>query len=587
MSESGKKRGNFFAVLLWAVAFLPALALLVATVQWRARVPYYDSWTFVKQYQDWCEGIYGWQEFLAPHNAHPSAIGKALYFLALHIGHGDVGLLPLVSWTLSLAISLGVLVLSRPLWRGCSARGAGLMFLANLSIFSAIQGHAWIWDFTFQNFIPGACLVIGLLLLGSPHVSWWRWALAALLSLVSAFSFGTGFATGFLLLPAVFMALEQKKTSVRVALTLLGAVWCGAAGWLALNAFGRAGGSSPAADLFARPGACLQYVLAMLGHTLGRGTAMEPVTLCAVWGVVMLMAFSAVGWVLLRRRDAVLLRQSWPWLAFGFWAMLNAAAICIGRFHASLETGMAQRYGTFMLFMPLGTMMLVATLGTVAATGWWKKLAPVALGVLLVAQSLSWNAGLQGMELFHQKMISRKASLDFINALPPLPSVFWRLELSPDTLRGARYLAENGRLHDVVPFRDAAIESYPVNPEISSKWANWRLVSSALDSQEMRGTCGLSKQLSGMADLVLITATPVGGPEKIIALVPPEPPEDFFEHAARRREFHEHYFGWRWPVDRSLLPSGKDVTLRAYAYDESKRKVRLIPGEAVLAARQP
>ncbi len=568
----------------WVLAFSPALVVLALIVQLRLPVPYYDSWAFVQQYQDWCEGSYGWAELLTPHNAHPSAVGKMAYFAVLHFARGNVALLPLVSWLLSLVISLGVLALSRPLWRGRPGLGAGLMFLANLSIFTLIQGHAWIWDFIFQNFIPGACLVTGLLALKGPRVAVWRWAIALLLSLVSSFSFGTGFAVGFLLLPAAGMALEGRSRSLRVIVILLWAVIFSTAGWLALNAFGHTSDGSAAATLFSRPFASMHYFVMMLGHTLGRGTAVGPVTLCAIWGLALLAVFMACIWVLLCRRDQVLIRQSWPWMAFCLWAMFNAAVICVGRFRATIETGLAHRYATFMIFMPLGVLMLAVVVMQLQEAGrlgrWVRKLAPAALVLLLVAHALSWTAGWHGMELFHRRMASRKASLEFVNVLPVKPSVFWHLYYIEETAPGARFLLEHDRLRDVVLASEATVSSFRRGPDISSKWANMRLAVAGEGHDELQGVCGLTKKASDTPDLILITAASTSKAEFVIALVPPELPEDFFENAARRREHYDHYFGWRWPVDRELLPVGGEVTLRAYAYDGEKRKIRLIPGEA-------
>lgn len=578
------KSGGMKTVLFWTAAFLPALVTLLAILRWRVGVPYYDSWKFVKQYHDWCGGNYGWSDLLDSYGAHPSAVGKIVYFAVLHFARGDVALLPMISWLLSLVISLGVLVLFRPLWRGHTGFGVGLMFLANLSIFSVIQGHAWIWDFTFQNYIPGACLVIGLLALNGPQVSAWRRASAVLLSLVSAFSFGTGFAVGFMLLPALGMSLEGRSRSWRVSVMLLWAAVFGIVGWLAFNTFGDARTISTAANDVLRPVASINYIIMMLGHTLGRGTAVDPIMLCTIWGSALLAVFLSCIWILVRSRDRRLIRRCWPWIAFCLWAMFNAAAICTGRFGALLETGLAHRYATFMLFMPLGTLMLSATVMQIQAAGklgmWMRKLAPCALMLLLGAQTLNWISGWHAMELFHGRMASRSAALDFINILPANDSAFRNMFFTDAEAREARFLLDQGRLRDVVVARDAKVSSFRRNPDISSKWANMRLVTDEKGHDELRGECGLTKEMLDIPDLILITAATSDKEESVIALVPPEPPEDFFENSARRRKHHEHYFGWSWPVDRKLLPGGDVVTLRAYAYDGVKRKVRLISGEA-------
>ncbi len=153
-TEISKDKGLAIRVwnwVFWLLAFFPAIVQLSNILSRRLPVPYQDSWGFMDQYQKWCEGHYSWGDLFAPHNVHPSAPGKLVYFAVLQFLRGDVSLLPLLSWSLSFVISLGVLALSRSLWRGKSWQGAGLMLLANLSIFTPTQGVAWIWDFVFQK----------------------------------------------------------------------------------------------------------------------------------------------------------------------------------------------------------------------------------------------------------------------------------------------------------------------------------------------------------------------------------------------------------------------------------------------------
>ncbi len=583
------KVGNW---LRWALAFSPAFVVFALILQFRLPLPYQDSWGFVEQYQHWCEGRYSWLQLFTPHNVHPSAPGKAVYFTVLHFARGDVALLPLVSWMLSLVIALGVLALSRPLWLGRPAHGAGLMFLANLCIFTAAQGKAWIWDFVFQNFIPGACLVIGLLALSADRIPWWRWLLALLSALVSAFAFGTGFAVGFLLWPAACMAFKSSGMKARVLQNAAWLIFCGLAGWIALNAFGPGERRElQMGALLERPLDSIHYVVAMCGHALGRGTGFELLPMCAAWGSLLLAAFLGCCWRLLSGPDPVLIRRAWPWIALCLWAIFNAASICLGRFRVNPETGLTDYYGTFMLFLPLGVLMLTVTAwtrpgGTESAVGWMKKMAPAAVAVFVIAQVLSWNDGIQRMELFHRRMASRQAALDFAKVLPVAPGVFYNLDFGAKVPALVSFLKEQDRLRGVVFAPDSLVSSFPRLTAVSRKEWNVSLHSDTDGGEELRGACGVPKDPTGTPALILITATALEHPEKIIALVSPELPDDFFERVARRRKFYDHYFGWRWPVDRTLLPKDGKVTLRAYAYDGVKRKIRLIPGEAHIDPRE-
>lgn len=584
--------GRVGNVLCWLLAFSPAILTLVQISRLGLPLPYQDSWGFVEQYRHWCEGRYGLREWFTPHNVHPSAPGKAVYFAVLHFARGDVALLPLVSWMLSFVIALSVLALSRPLWAGRQAYGAGLMFLANLCIFTAAQGKAWIWDFVFQNFIPGACLVMGLLALGGDRIPWWRWLLALLSVLVSAFAFGTGFAVGFLLWPAACMAFKCGGMKARVLQNASWLIFCGLAGWIALNAFGPGERSElRMGALLERPIDSINYVVAMCGHALGRGTGFELLPMCTAWGWLLLAIFLGCCLSLLFRPDPVLIRRAWPWIALSLWAMFNAASICLGRFRVNPETGLTDYYGTFMLFLPLGVLMLAVAVmsrdwGDGSVAGWMKKMAPAAVALLLIAQSLSWNDGLNRMELFHRRLESRRAALDFANVLPVVPGVYHNLDFGAKVPALANFLKERDRLRGVVFAPDALASSFSRMTTVMRKEWNVSLVTGNDGEEELRGACGLPKDATGTPVLILITASTPEHPEKIIALVPPVLPEDFFERVARRKKHYDHYFGWRWPVNHALLPDGGAVTLRAHAYDGVTRKIRLIPGEVQIAPRE-
>jgi hypothetical protein len=463
------------------------------------------------------------------------------------------------------------------------------MFLANLSLFTLSQGHTWIWDFVFQNAISSACLVVSLWLLSAERVQGWRWVLAAMAAFTAALSFGTGPAVGFLLLPAAWWATAGRQTRSRVALTALWAGMAVLAGWLALRFFvpananvGTPEGSARVGELVSRPMDVMLYVLALLGLTLGQGTLVEAVDLCVLWGGVLLALFLACAGFALTRRDAALRREAWPWIAMGLWALINAAAICYGRMRALLETALATRYGAFMLFFVLGTFMLAAWVATRSGEGRFARMlrraAGPGLAVLVVFHLLAWKTGADSLELYRRRLNSERVALTFLHALPPPRGLLW-LEAG-GTPKLARFLKDHKRLPGVEFVEDAALSRWRMGEDSSDRWANWELARHADGSLEMTGVCGLSKDRYATPDLVVITASAEGTPETIVALTAPRIPDDFFERAFRRNVYHDHYFAWRWVVDRAVLPAASEVKLQAYILDLEKRRVRRIKGEA-------
>lgn len=568
--------------------------MLLLILSHRGHLPFYDSWAFVKQYKDWCEGHYSWGDFFAPHNMHPSAVGKAIWFAVMEWCRGDVGLLPIVTWLLALVVSMCVRSLSRPLWRDDPVWGAGLMFLVNLSSFTLAMGGTWLWEFVFQNAIPGACLMTGLWALSAERVPWWRWLLALLTSVVAAFSFGTGFIVGFLLIPAVWFAKRDGNGLRRPVIVVAWLFFSVFVTWLALvfciphvDMVMPTGGVGRLDDFIERPWDAAQYILALCGHTLGQGTAFEPVTGCAVLGLLLMVIFFVCFASIAKTRNSSRIRAAWPWVAMILWSIINAMAICLGRWRVSLDTALAHRYGQFMLFMVIGVLMLVCSIvrqGNGRLPIWLRRTSVPLLVMLLMAHVISWKEGFDDFRIFQRMMEREKAALTFARVLPPQTALQRKFDENGSLARLAVFLQERGRLHGVEFAPDVELSRLRQKKEISDKWAHWELFRSNVDDMQMRGTAGLSRDVLETPDLVLITATTSGSSEKIIALAALDITDDFFQRSLRRRKYYDHYFGWGWKVNRELLAQGTDTVLHAYALDLDGRNVRRISGEAVIAA---
>lgn len=588
----------------WMVAALPALLLLFLIIDLVVPVPYADSWAFVEQYLDWVQDDYSWRNFFEKHGDHPSVIGKLVYFAALHLMAGNVALLPVLSWMLSLAVAVCVGILSKPVWKGKPVLGAVLMTCVSGVIFSTAQAGVWLWDFTFQNYIPGACLALGTLLLARERLGAWRILAAGALSVISTFSFGAGFLVGALFAVLLWFRMSDVPVARRV---LLVGVWLAfnvVAAWVALKAFGPSGfteegpGVSPMV-IFDRPLMRLEFVLVLLGQMFGKGTLFEPFEQSLLVGGLLLLMF---GWGLVmvfRQRNVPgFVAAALPWIVFALYGLGNATLISIGRLgdstdsflafnhiYALAERTMAERFVTLTLFFVFGVIMLVAVVVTRSESGplrlfVTRRLATPALLVFLALSVLNWVAGRRLMELESILMKQERAMLGFGTFLRLDGDRLWNKQMKYHTFELAKNLAEMGRLRGVEFVQNPAISSFRRGNPASPRW-------SGLDKPELledgnwslEGTCGLpNDDMDGLPHLVLVSAESPGNPEEVVALAAPQLPETFLERQSQRRKYPDHYFRWTESISPSLFPLGK-VTLRAYAYDARAQTVRPMRGE--------
>lgn len=582
---------------MWLLAWSPALLILALATPLLVPVPFEDSWAFIKQYRNWHEGAYGWQEFMAPHNNHPSLPGKLIYWAVLRFAGGNVALLPILGWVFSLTIALSVFAVLRGHWRGNEPKGALVMFCLNLTVFSAAAGHAWTWDFVFQNFIAGACFTGGLALLAGQGCTWPRFAGAALLSVIGTFSFGSGFLGGVMLTPLVWCCGVANTTRRRLVLSLIWLAFTLAVAWLALEGFGDAtrtgGDGSRIGFLLGQPVLLAQFALTLLGYGLGNGVALDPMYSCPLAALAVMVVFVACLVRLVQRRaDRALLLSALPWVLMTLYGMGQAGVITYGRMRHSLISALACRYVVFTLFFVLGTLALLFVVARQdAETGWFRKLmrrlAGPMLGLFLAAQAASWIWGYQYMRRDHERMRQEAAMLGFTGVLPADANSHWLMPGDKDLVgQLVKFLHEQDRLRDVTFVTSDNISAIPKAPELTTKWAWLDAPSWEGEVLHLQGACGLSKDLVSLPDGVVITAQQAGGDERIVAVAEPEIPFDFYEHEWLRRLHAGHYFGWSRTLPAALLPKGR-ITLRAYAYLAGTKRVRPMTGAHEVDVPQP
>ncbi|OAI56731.1 hypothetical protein AYO49_00450 [Verrucomicrobiaceae bacterium SCGC AG-212-N21] len=567
---------------MWVAALTPPLALLVIMLPLRGLIPFLDSWRFVGQYQDWLEGRYSWSAFLTLHYDHPSAVGKAVYFAVLHWMNGEVGVLPILSWIFSAFIAVGVCLLARPLWRGNPLRGAVLMGSANLTIFSTAQRESWIWDFLFQNYIPGVCLIAGILVLSFGTFTTGRIAAAALLTVAAIYSFASGFLVGLLLSLLIWNGTSGRKVAARCL--FLGA-WLAFVGLVAWAAFSSGDEESfPSAELLApsRPAMRLQFFLVLLGRMLGEGTVVEPQKLATVAGGVLMLVFvSCAAFLICRRRDRKLVTASLPWIICCLYGLGTAVLISLGRMQKSFNPALANRYVSLTLFFVFGTVLLAATILThgdsaTATVRWMRKGAVVFLTAFVIAHLLNWVQGYQTMKLWSLRMEQERAMLAFVRVLPPDPEWMSERKTRPSASRLAKDLADSGRLRHVTMVSDNRLSAFQQGAKVSAAWACLEKPLLLDDGRwQLRGRGGLSD--SSVADLVLITAESTAEGEQIVALAAPLPADTFWERRKERRLHPEHFLGWTRTISPELLPKGP-LTLRAYMLDSETQLVHPVDG---------
>ncbi len=571
---------------LWLIIFSPAAFLLSEMVPLLVPVPCLDSWSFVQQYRELMEDRYSWERFFAPNYAHPSAVGKAIYFGVLRFLGGNVVVLPVLSWLFSVVIAVCVYRLARPQWDDARWLPTGILCCVTLIIFTAAQGEVWLWDFVFQNFIPGVCLAVGLWLLLTGGLSAWRLVVAAVLSVISIHSFATGYLVPVLFSLAIWRGMRGRSTVSKICFVGAWLFAHGVIAWLALTAPGASDAEEgvPVSALLDRPLMRVHFLLIILGNILGKGTVFEPSTLCAVLGGALLLVFvGCMAFVWRRRNDREFTTAALPWMAFALYGLGSAVLITLGRMQNSLDNALDERFGTFTVFFVFGTFLLAATvLRQMAAAGssWFpavRRVVGPAFAILLAALLINWGLGLNLMRIKHSRMDQERALLTFARVMP-LENNEWMLaRITRKSSFGLSiFLADHGLLNGVQFAKDRNIESFKRGKKLGGKWARLDAPVALGDGRwQLTGMGGLS--VDNVADLILITAQGATGPEEIVGLAATLMRTNFFDRQKEVRSNPQYYLGWSHTLNEKALPAGP-ITMRAYVLDQDKRVVHPIEG---------
>ena len=502
-------------------------------------------------------------DLFAQHNESRKFFPRILFFYLARLSGWNV------KWEMaaSLLVGCGIVAITWLLLRRHldTVTAVGATAAAALLILSPVQWWNWMFGIQLVAFIPPLMLGLALLCLRRGLV----WA-AALATAIATFSFANGMLLWVALVPSIVVSsLSRKRTAV---------IWAGSAlasGVLYFWGYHKPPGHPPLVLPFEAPFAFTGYCLAFLGHPVAWS---RDLTVSMVIGAALCVAFAVGAATAFRNRISAAL----PWIAFGLYAMLSAAAAAAGRLRLSLAQSLEPRYATFSIYFAVAVLLLLFVTAS-------KRAASVAVVVLVTAHLLAVRSEWPHMKHFHRERLVARTAIDFAlvaadhTALQSF--VYDDVAVARRTIAG---LAAIGYLRlaqsDLVNRIDGG------GPPIFGDFVGLEPLQGGIRSNPsiMRGWGAFGwAWLPGPspADAVLVTRVIREG-EQLIGVAP--------EAALERRGIGEKepallYCGWQYPIPATIIPAG--TVLKAWAYDtESRRALRLagsvtVPGDGQTASR--
>jgi hypothetical protein len=572
---------------LLVASLLLAPPVLLAVLLWRdtVNVPYWDEWDddiaglFVKLKT----GQLTFGDLWAQHTESRLVLPRIFFLLLGSLTHWNLGYEIATTFFLACVVAVTVFWLGRPAFAGRPVAKWAVVFISSLLIFSPTQSEAWLWGMEMVLYLPLVCILFSLLVLRSKAGETAKWFSCAALAVVSTYSFSNGLLVWIVLFPVMFLAEGrngfQKKS--RAALCWLLAFFGNAAVYFHNYQFPQSNGFWQM--LWTNPWQVVRYFFVFLGGPLVDRYSAHCLETATIIGMVLASLFAGICLCLFRwRKHQALAGLSWPWLAIGGYGILSALLATTGRSALGLEQALSPRYGIFgiSLMLALAHLVPLPAFHRPPKNDFEKPNASqpgVMLsalgGVVILLHVLAFPANVLNLSVFRLDLLLGKASLQFLDALPPQPAAttflfpnYARLKKNADALNqlGVRNddLIKTARLVDfkLIPQSDCgSIES----------------TQAVGDSIYLSGWA-LSASRKAAADCVLFTYESPGVEPVIFALM-----DSRFGRADLVAKFHDRAYvaaGWQKTIHRQGLPKGA-LTLKAWAYDVQSRQVTPLQNE--------
>ncbi|NOY00838.1 MAG: hypothetical protein GXP30_14075 [Verrucomicrobia bacterium] len=595
-------------VLGFLFAFSPAIALLIMINQHAVNVPVWDDWEMVPLIEKAEQGELTFHDLYAPHISHRMVFPRLLILGFMKVGNGDLRWLIGATFVFGLVAGLGIWQLARQTVFRHADTAWGILFLANLVIFSPLQWQNWLWAIQIAFMLPMACIIWSLVICGKTRWRWWVRALACLaLAIVGTHSFGHGLfiwpaVFGLVLFSPHFSKISWHRWTFLAlwAVVAVAVIYC----YFSLD-FKNAADASHA--YFQQPGEdppmlkshqiakehpekVWIFFTTVVGNPFAHVYGIDSVSLAPKIGIALLALFGlCAAWVLARFRKPGLWRCAVPWLTLSGTVLCAQAAVTVSRVGLSgMDRATVTRYISISLYLVIAILFLIVLIWQTSEAKWWKSrrltLGTIAIATLAGIQLWPWLYGKQMMQLWEWSRYEEQASLIFTN--------HWdsrNPHRTDATVGFPRHHANTlNRLGYLKPKLVETLELKQFRPKrVPLSTSRARVETFEIDksgSIKISGFARLGKAIYRPVDGVLLTWETKKQKPMIFTLVEsgdhPAPPQYHFdlEFTGRDSLDPKDFFRWSASFDRELIPEKGPVTVKAWVLDIKKRKAYAIEG---------
>jgi len=387
---------------VWGLISIPFLFLALMVAEYKVDVPEWDQWALVPVLEKSYDGTLTLKDLWFQHNEHRLVFPKLMMVFLARFSGWNVSYELALSILLAAGIFLCLAIAMKKTF--ASVLGASLRWpfiLLSVIVFSLNQVENWLWGWNIQIFLNVLAGIGVIVLMTGRRLTWQKIMLAALLSIVAAYSYASGlvfFLIGFLAI-IFFVSLSKKRRF------LYSLFWVSVSTATVYSYFYRYHTPShhPSLSLILNsPFNYLKYVLTYLGAAL-LSSDVNPffAFLVGLSGIILfiLTLLMILGAGKIKARDLL------PYLALSFYALVTACLTGIGRAGFGAVQAMSPRYVAFSSLFWISLVVFIIILLKMGRSKTEAAAKPVKI---LLAGTLALILGLSAASSFHSRVLFRE-----------------------------------------------------------------------------------------------------------------------------------------------------------------------------------
>ncbi len=425
------KNNLIIARLVLLLSILPGIILAILIWKYAVNFIYWDQWDIGLTIHQYFTNFYlSFRTLISQHNESRLLFPRLIFIGLAYLTHWDVRYEMLVTFLLACLISFNVYRLNKLTLGGGRLQTLAIFFLTNLLIFAPIQYENWLWGIQIVVFVPTACITTAIVIAYSKINVRAKFLIGIILSTISTFSYANGILCWVIILPVIVVVTWKDLAKEKwLILTYFSAFVSNL--FLYFYDYRKPEGSPSIFLVITQPERLIKFFFGFLGSPLGWGLIKTGWSLSSllnksfIIGLVLAVIFLCTFfYFIIQRRDAALISRTIGWLMIGAYPIISSLIAGLGRSGDSPEAGLALRYTTFSVVLPIALLHLVAiTFKDADTKGYFvnnqKRIVQfiilIALGIFIYLHVITSEFAIKRMNLWKLDILQGRACVAFIN----------------------------------------------------------------------------------------------------------------------------------------------------------------------------